>query len=185
MIERSYPAGNRITLTTVEAVFTEIPPGQPGHVVVSIFEQSGHTDVRAPYFVRGHVVTESRTKSNPPRTLGIERRIGNIGAECSTIDDAREVARAMCAQLYALWLMETVEATDEEAGGPWWLRAAQATTDERAACAKVVDDLSASVQHEIDTTYPTGRSLDALVAARTVLDKAAQQIKARRMDGAE
>ena len=55
---------------------------------------------------------------------------------------------------------------------------------EREACAAEVSALLDQVQRAIDTTYPTGRALDELVAARTVLQKAAAMIGTRSIGGA-
>lgn len=55
----------------------------------------------------------------------------------------------------------------------------KATLAEREACATEVSALLDQVHGEIDTTYPTGRALDELVGARTVLQKAIAMIRAR------
>lgn len=60
-----------------------------------------------------------------------------------------------------------------------------AAKSEREACAAEVSALLEQVQREIDTTYPTGRALDELVAARTVLQKAAVMIGTRSIGGAK
>lgn len=56
---------------------------------------------------------------------------------------------------------------------------AQATAAERAGCEWVVRELCDRVQVEIDTKHPTGAALEHLVAARTVLAKAQDAIRAR------
>lgn len=138
VIEKQYPEGNRLTLTMIEVVLSEVQPGQPGYTVVSIFEQRGHADTRgAPYLVRGHVVTERRKKPRAANDVfGVEGRIANLGVPFATLDKAREGARAMCAQLQALWIMEAVEAEEPH---DWHAHAVQAAADERRAAVAIVD----------------------------------------------
>lgn len=138
VIEKQYPEGNRLTLTMIEVVLSEVQPGQPGYTVVSIFEQRGHADTRgAPYLVRGHVVTERRKKPRAANdVLGVEGRIANLGVPFATLDEAREGARAMYVQLQALWLMETVEAEEPH---NWHAHAVQAAADERRAAVAIID----------------------------------------------
>lgn len=164
MIEKRYSPENRLTLTMVEVVQSEIAPGQPGHTVVSIFEQSGHTDTRGmPYLVRGHVVTERRKKPSAANDVfGVEGRIANLGVPFATLDEAREGARAMYVQLQALWIMETVEAEEPH---DWHAHAVQAAADERRAAVAIVDAEIAALEAR-RSELATARVEDLLAAAR-------------------
>lgn len=106
MIERSYPEGNRLTLTLLKVLSSSSNPFEVGCVIVSIYEQSGHSDVfeEGPFFVRGHVVTSHRLASH------FQERIAHIGKSFATLDDAREGARTMFGQLQAAHLSRTVDA---------------------------------------------------------------------------
>lgn len=98
MIEHRYPKGNRLTLTLLESLGSSPDPAQIGAVLVSIYEQSGCLDCKAPYFVRGHVVTCVWAE---PQARGFEGRIAHVGAAFHTLDAARAAARELLVQLDA------------------------------------------------------------------------------------
>lgn len=106
MIEHRYPEGNQLTLRLIAAISSHEDQLQPGCVVVSIYEQSGHASTAdRPYFVRGHVVMfDARQPDATERSHGIvEGRFANHGGGVATLDYAWAAARAMAEQLEAAY----------------------------------------------------------------------------------
>lgn len=99
--EHRYPEGNQLTLRLVGAITPQGYTGEPaGWVVVSIYEQSGHTTVAQPYLVRGHVVTFTVGDPEWSRQYGhVQGRLAHHGTTTDSLEQAWDLARRMAASL--------------------------------------------------------------------------------------